>query len=460
MSDFSSDDKPVGRPFGGLRQWSGMFALTGFTCWLIAFPMGGFLLPAPNDQGLMLFFVLPHALTLFAIARLMKPERFESLSMGGVGLSILLTAFFPFLSGHVHALLVVLGVAGAFTSLKTCTLLSRSPRPVLSAGLGIAAGNGLVQIFSALSVPSSARFLLASLLLSPVLLTRLAGGPSEKHAARDIRDLRIYAPFIYVFYLTGGLTFCYLVPRYADAAFWGDIALLFYMLLAVAGIPVIKKNPDVALVIGIVLGSLAFALLWSEGPVVLNLGMYLMQASFGLIDLFCISLFLSFGTPLRAFGYGLGVTSLGIASGSFIAVHLKDLTASMIVVGNFATSLSLAIIYLCARKDFQCRIGSTPEEIDASEKGDDPREDGEIGALLATESSNRLEKDFSRRERLVVELVLKGKTYKEVALELGISESSVKTYMRRIYEKRGVYSKDGLIELLRSRRQPGAGANE
>ncbi|MFW6429162.1 MAG: helix-turn-helix transcriptional regulator [Desulfosalsimonas sp.] len=43
-----------------------------------------------------------------------------------------------------------------------------------------------------------------------------------------------------------------------------------------------------------------------------------------------------------------------------------------------------------------------------------------------------------------------GRTYRQTAAELDISESTVKTYMHRIYEKMGVSGKKNLFEKLNS----------
>jgi DNA-binding CsgD family transcriptional regulator len=51
-------------------------------------------------------------------------------------------------------------------------------------------------------------------------------------------------------------------------------------------------------------------------------------------------------------------------------------------------------------------------------------------------------------EGSVLDRVLAGATFREVAEELGISESSVKTYMRRLYEKAGVDGKAALLAKL------------
>jgi hypothetical protein len=50
-----------------------------------------------------------------------------------------------------------------------------------------------------------------------------------------------------------------------------------------------------------------------------------------------------------------------------------------------------------------------------------------------------LQNKVVEKEKAVVELVFHGRTFKETAKELGISESSVKTYMKRVYEKMGLW---------------------
>jgi len=52
---------------------------------------------------------------------------------------------------------------------------------------------------------------------------------------------------------------------------------------------------------------------------------------------------------------------------------------------------------------------------------------------------------LSKKERLVAELILKGKSRREIANEIKLSEGAVKTYTSRIYIKAGV---DGQKEFI------------
>jgi len=53
--------------------------------------------------------------------------------------------------------------------------------------------------------------------------------------------------------------------------------------------------------------------------------------------------------------------------------------------------------------------------------------------------------------RLVLTRSLDGRAYREIAADLDISESSVKTYMKRICEKLGVQGRKGLFEALENK---------
>jgi DNA-binding CsgD family transcriptional regulator len=60
---------------------------------------------------------------------------------------------------------------------------------------------------------------------------------------------------------------------------------------------------------------------------------------------------------------------------------------------------------------------------------------------------------LSPRERKVLELAAGGCHYREIAERMGISESSVKTYMRRVFEKNRVSGRKELMDKLFSERE-------
>ena len=75
---------------------------------------------------------------------------------------------------------------------------------------------------------------------------------------------------------------------------------------------------------------------------------------------------------------------------------------------------------------------------------------GKAGAPHATAAHAADEESLAPREQQVLELLVKGYSYKEVSKELGISTSTVGTYVQRIYEKLHVSSRREMV--ARSRR--------
>lgn len=56
--------------------------------------------------------------------------------------------------------------------------------------------------------------------------------------------------------------------------------------------------------------------------------------------------------------------------------------------------------------------------------------------------------NLSERERQVASLLLQRKTYKMIASELFISENTVKYYVKNIYSKLGIKSREELIDMV------------
>lgn len=73
-----------------------------------------------------------------------------------------------------------------------------------------------------------------------------------------------------------------------------------------------------------------------------------------------------------------------------------------------------------------------------------------IGLFFAVSTSaakpKRKSKDnLTRQEKNVVSLIEKGKTNKEIAIELSVSVSTVKTHVNNIYNKLGIKSREDLL---------------
>lgn len=76
--------------------------------------------------------------------------------------------------------------------------------------------------------------------------------------------------------------------------------------------------------------------------------------------------------------------------------------------------------------------------IQAAARGEAPIAPKAAREVLATRSERRDQPELSRREREVLELVAQGLPNKRIALELAISEKTVKTHLTNIFERLGV----------------------
>jgi len=62
-------------------------------------------------------------------------------------------------------------------------------------------------------------------------------------------------------------------------------------------------------------------------------------------------------------------------------------------------------------------------------------------------STNSELEDLTAREREVVTLIAKGYKYREISEELGISQKTLETHMRNVFDKLGVASRNEVTRL-------------
>ncbi len=417
-------------------------ALAVFEFWLISFPMGGNLLYASSNLDL-LFFLLPHTITLFIIANAIKPSVFKKISKVSVLLIILLTISFPFAGAYQKVFLIFIGIAGAFMVIRTLGILNNSSDPVISAGIGLALGNGLVFIQSNMPFDIAENFYIIGFSLIPLIFL------SQKESyGNDANEMKKHLPFIYVFYLIGGLFYGFIMPEYSQSAIASGVELLFYIPTAIAAVLIIRKDRELSLAAGIFCGMLAFSLFKSENILLIQLSMFSSQASFALVDVYLLCLLVSSGGSIRIFGYGIGTLCSAIISGRLISDYMGNVAEPLVSAGNIILTLAILIFYFSGKKQSERQLKSvnivsnetnaiSPVENDFAERFEN---------LM-----DSFHKKFSDKERIVLNLAMQGKTYKEIAIALNISESSVKTYMKRVYEKMGVQGKESLIRMLSNR---------
>jgi DNA-binding CsgD family transcriptional regulator len=431
-------------------KFSALFPAIGFTAfvyWLLSTVMDGPLPAAIGIPNASSFFLPAHIPSLLLIGFFCPRPLFDRLAPANCVLSAALTLALAWANPSAgRYILILLGASGAFMTIDACVALRRSAAPLLGAACGLVIANLLFMPLSAGAEGSWWQFaaVAAPLLAIPILKQWL----SESDPARNGTGLWHYLPFIVVFQIVSGLMYAFLMPAYNQSALLPGFELLFYIAAVFLAFRIAQKNRDLTLVFGVVSGMAAFALLYN-GPSALriNLSMFAMQAGAGFIDLSIIAVLLAFPKPVRAFGIGTATLCSGIVGGKIIGHYFADFSEAIVLTGNLVLNLSILTLYFLGRYHYIGRPAAEasaaatdpPQKtIDSNPEPDDDNLPAHLRLLL------------SEREYIVLKRALAGSTYRETARELEISESTVKTYMYRIYEKMGVKRKKELFELLRN----------
>ncbi len=410
-----------------------------FVFWLLALPMNGPLLSAAGIADATQYFLLPHILSLGLIGAFLPADHFKKLAPACALATILLSMALALQPAAAPWLLILVGVSGAFVAIDATTRLRCAKNPVLSAALGLVLGNFLLFILHLHATNGLWHFALVALPLLILLApARHEAGPEDSFPWANF--LR-YLPFVMVFHIVGGLMYSVLYPAYEPAAMVAGAELPFYMLTAVGAVWIIKKHQELTLILGILLGMIAFATLKFGHPLSINLSMFALQAGQGFVDLFLLAYLLSFHQRNRAVGLGLAVLCLGIFVGQFIGRNLQEFVGTIVMAGHISLNLAVLTLYFFGRRRHEAIEPAAPPS-EAKTQNSPPLEE------RVPEHMRLL---LSQRECLVLAHSLDGRTYREIAADLDISESSVKTYMKRICDKLGVRGRKGLFEALEAR---------
>lgn len=454
--------------FGGLRMgslWFGVYVL-----WLTAFAMSG---PLMEPGARLAWFALPHALALMGWGLWGDSRRLQTVLPVATVLTVGATAGYAALpAGQGGAMApwaaVFLGLAAAPLSLRAGEWLALQRRPVIAAAVGLGLGNLCSVALDELPAPDAFKLILLAVLLVGLAWPRPA---SQRHRATShhaSQTLKVFAPlllFLTAFQVVSGLMYGHLWPAYRQHAAIVGLELMFY----IASVGLVSRwvnTHGLACALMAVLLSLASFSLYAslDTPWGSSGAIYLMMMATGIVDLLLLALILGQRDVLRAYGYGVGALVLGIAMGDLLSLALP---APPLPAGFSALMfLTLAMVGLTA-----WRFAGLPRLDGSSPLSDGPAEsvaDDAIRSHTADETNipalpPQLAALLSEQEQRVVMACATGAPYREIAHTLGISESSVKTYMQRSFRKLGIYRRDQLAPLLGlqpTRMQPGDESTE
>lgn len=412
----------------------GFLALSLFVFWLLSFPMCGPLLENPLNDVAIFYFLTPHSIFLAIIGFFLNQKKIDIVYVVIILVTSFLTLIFPFVS-FKPTLLIILGILSSFIIIKIVLFLANLENNILLAGLGISLGNFLVLIFSISQIPKNIKFFIISVGLAFTTLLLKKEHLEEQIALHHESSISyiVYIILFFVFYFIGGLMYNNFLPLYTNLAYLQNFELLFYILGALAGIYFVKKDRDLTIAIGILLMALSLSFFKIETRTFSNLGMFFSQLSFGFFDLLLISILIMFKSSLRKISIILTSMTLGILTGQIFSFHLKDTSKIIIESGNIVLIVSALTLYFLKKN-----IKENKQDMAAQYENFQD----------LNFYKHPIYKNLSEQELKVLKMVLQDKKYTEIAAEMKISVSTVKTYMKRICDKTGCPNKEEIIKNL------------
>lgn len=265
------------------------------------------------------------------------------------------------------------------------------------------------------------------------------------------KPMTLLCLFIVIITLSSGLMFQVVNPAFAHLPLltsWYWAVPYIVALIVVARLPrTINRGYLLYAALAMIgFGFLAFMILdYSAGSyLIVNT---LLLGAFGVTDLFWWStlgeMLEYHKNPARILGLGLSVNVAGVLLGEWISgiasgsgieniptlVSLGAVCAAIVVLPLLQRSISLSL----KNSSFFYTLEAMPPE---------KQKAAVEGFLHASE--------LTEREREITALLLRGYTYRLIAQELYISESTVKTHIQNIYYKFDVHNKTELIQKLTS----------
>lgn len=400
-------------------------------------------------------------LTLLIAAIFVRHNRRRLLLLtltGAIG-GVLLSVGMLITDGLWHAvMLALLGIAAAPLALRLGVLMKEAVDPVSSALIGLILA---VLLMLALPIdgehPIRDQILLGGGLLTPGCLLlfglrRMAPRRATFSPAQgDPVCLTLYLPFVLAFqFFIGFLLVARLTPEAIHLS-PGRNAAAFLLGVLLANWLRRHHRRSVIPVASVVLATCGVLLLdLLSAPGGLFLCFLACMTALGIVACSLLVWMLEHCDAMRAFGYGLGVFFGGILLGHWFAATIDGIEIWILLIGLLLLNLGQVV----SRRALPVLAVETADGLEVAIKADAVSDDGTPLALLDEAASPAaalpasLLGQLSRQERDVLEHLRDDLTYREIAGRLGISESSVKTYVQRIFRKLGVCRRTQLLRVI------------
>ncbi len=397
---------------------------------LFFFMLYGILIPFKEHKIPLILFSSSIFVSLLMTAFLINRKLFDKLF---IPMNMLISACviaYPLIPAFKEIFLIVIGALSAFPFIKGGFIFASSRDPLKLGAYALVIGNLLFILGIFVPVDLTIKYIIAGLSLIPLSFVE----PENNFTDETPKNVLIHLPILFMYFIVYGIFHGTIHPIYREQAYLFGTEQIFYTAAVVFSVYIFRKYLDFGFVIGVVFGILAFTFFDPDNRFLVNLSMYLIQTSFGIVNLYLVRLFSESTNPIKSFGLGFGTVFLAHVLGYSLTILAYQYMRYIVMAGNIFLGGGLIAIYtLFLRKQKQ----EVVYVVETSESPDPKK--------IAFE---KFSMGLSSRERDVLRLTVEGKTIKEISEILKISESAVKTYLQRIYQKKNVSSKDELMEKL------------
>lgn len=448
-----------------------------FSSWLLAFPFGGqVLLAIANIHNMDLHWLVFNSIAAqliglficgFFIKTTMAAKRLMLLSIIICTLSTIVFFFPPSLLWNI-ALLSAALISGACIAAWGFyfKMISPSGERIKTIADILIYSNILMVVINTTAILISVYLGLAlsilMLLMSFIFHLKLTEVPNitaehcdvqSKHIPGIVKPLAFLCLFIAIITVNSGLMYQVVNPAFAHLEWlssWYWAVPYIMALYIIKNLPP-KTNRSYILYVGIAMIGLSFV-----GFMVLDRSVAsylvidtLMLGAWGIYDLFWWSILgemLDYhNNPARILGIGLSANVFGVLMGGMIGSAIT--AADSKSIGSSALALTVVFIILTILPILHKHLSGLLKNhifLTTLSEFEPPKQ------KKAMESFSVI-RGLTDRESQIAALLLKGRTYKMIAVELDLSENTIKTHIKNIYSKFNIQSKTELITLLKER---------
>jgi len=408
-----------------------MLSFSIYLTWLYSIPLEGTLLPGWVDPFHIFYFLAAHVPGFWVLTKIPESRR-----------PLVIRCSFPAMALLTWALLIpqtesrplflAMGFVGAPAVAGVLDVLRRNRRPLWSAALSLLAANLGTFLLHHLPVDLSLKIAsVGFIVVSPLFVMKWNG---EGQGAVTLADkssmpLEFFGLLFAMFYISGGLMFGYLAPRVAEVPIPANSYTLGYLVMIPVGCFLMQRSYDAVIGLSVLLGVAGFTLLSFDSDATLVLGMVLTQASFGVSDMLVIGLTQMENRRFHEICFIMGTMCFGILSGSLIVMFFGQYLSVLVAAANIMMVFVLVLYN-------QLRMRQLKQE---GKK--EPADEAVVGDFFDHPEMECL----SEMECQVLRHVMEGATYKTTGQALDIAESTVKTYMQRMFQKFDCTNKKALL---------------